>query len=161
MRGLKRSSSALVAAGLVLLAACAGSDDGATENTQPATTETTAAPTTTDTPATTINERERRRAMGDFLELAEINANCSTIDCLGSDATYNRYDELRSLAEAIPGDDVAPRVEAISTAFDEWTVCLGTATDGFDCATEEDAVAAAIAYLYDLLLYCRHAVSCA
>ena len=91
--------------------------------------------------------------MNEFLEAVELDANCTSSDCLTAQATYSRSQNLHELAGEIPGDDILPFLTVMSSAWDTWNDCLSTVEtrfERFDCAEESD-MEQAITDLYDAL----------
>ena len=154
MAGRRKKTAAVAALVAMLgLGACTGGSDEAAPGTDaPITTD---APVATDAPTTTaaVNELERNQKVNEFLGAVELNSDCTSFECKTAQATYSRYQNLYELAGEIPGDDIVPYFDAISSAWDDWNDCLATAEtrfERFDCAEESD-MEQAITDLYNAL----------
>ena len=147
-----KTTRALAAfAGLLVVSGCSGGSGGS-DVAAPTETEvevsivtevstTTTVPEATTTTTRAVNESERRESVIEFLDAAASNENCTSFECKTAEAAYSRYQNLYELVAAIPGDDIAPHLSAISSAWEAWNVCLSTAEtrfERFDCAEESD-----------------------
>jgi hypothetical protein len=158
MSGRAKKTTALAAflAAFALVACTGGSDEAGSSTDASIETDASApagSPATTPTTSEAISELERDQKVNEFLEAVELNANCTSSDCLTAQATYSRYQNLYELAGEIPGDDILPFLTVMSSAWDTWNDCLSTAEtrfERFDCAEESD-MEQAITDLYDAL----------
>lgn len=153
---------------VVLLAACSSDDDGGAANTSAPTTTvtptTTAAPTTSTSttlaPTTTVeattttlpfDPAEESAAQQRYIDAAAAHQACTDFECIVAQAVYDRTLELKNMTYDINDPIYAEMGAGVQTAWAEWNTCLLTATDRFDCASEESAVNAAVDLLYDAL----------
>ena len=152
-RGKKATTLAVLVAAFALAACTGGSDEAVSGTDAPIETD---APVATEAPTTTteaVNELERSQKVNEFLDAVEVNADCTSVECITAQATYSRYQNLYELAGEIPGDDILPYFNAMSSAWDDWNECLSTAEtrfERFDCVEESD-MEQAVTDLYNAL----------
>ena len=151
---MKTTGARAAFAGVLVLSGCVGgsggSDGAATADADAELSVVTEVPTTTTEVA---NEPERDQTVKEFLAAAELNADCTAAECVTAQATYSRHQNLYELAGEIQGDDVAPYVVEMSSAWDAFNICLSTAEsrfERFDCVEESD-MESAILDLYNTL----------
>lgn len=151
---MKTTGTRAAFAGVLVLSGCAGgsggSDGAATADAEPEVSVVTEVPAAT---TEAVDEAERDRTVREFLAAAESNAACTAAECITAQATYSRYQNLYELAGEIPGDEIAPYVVVMSSAWDAFNVCLSTAESRFervDCVEEND-MEQAILDLYNTL----------
>jgi len=149
----KTTAVAMLMAAFALAACTGGSNEAAPGTDAPIETD---APATAEAPTTTpelVDELERSQPVNEFLDAVEVNAKCTSSECLTAQATFIRYQHLHELVGEIPGDDILPYSIVISSAWDTWNDCLSTAEsrfERFDCAEGSD-MDQAVTDLYNAL----------
>ena len=98
-----------------------------------------------------VDAQERARTADAFVDAAEEHIRCGDADCWAEQATFDRLENLQSLALDIPGDDVAPLVDEIVLARQDWVACRKENGSRFDCRDVEASVETATRALHDFL----------